>query len=92
MFISEIASTRPVVQRPKPIQINQGEFSPKTSMTSQPALTSLLPTSTVMTSQLCNLYDYSSPNLNKNPSEILDYDLRPNMRYTVTQLFRFIVI
>ena len=41
-------------------------------MTSQPALTSLLSTSTVMMSQLCNPYDYSSTQTN--------YDLRFDMR------------
>jgi len=68
------ASTELKIERPKKIQILNGEYPPKTCMTSQ------LPTSTVMTSETHhnttshprNPYDY--------PSSPLNHDLMPNMR------------
>ena len=77
------ARTRAVVQRPQPIQISrhQGEYPPKPHMTSQ------LPTSTVMTSQIHpsmtsqlrhpNPYDYPSA------TPPLNHDIMPNMRFLI---------
>ena len=76
--MKQTARTR-AVQRPQPIQIHQGEYPPKTHMTSQ------LPTSTVMTPQIHpsmtsqlrhpNPYDYPSA------TPPLNHDIMPNMRY-----------
>ena len=67
-MFSLTASTGLVIQRPQPIQINQEEYPPKTSITSQ------LPTSTVMTSSR-NPYDFPSAN---SP---INQDLMTNMRW-----------
>ena len=82
MFFFQTASTNLRVQRPQPIQFHQGEYPRNTSITSQPAITSQLPTSTVMTSHLHhsitsktrNPYDFPSAN---SP---MHQDLMPNMR------------
>ena len=73
-FCFQTVITELKIERPKPIQILNGEYPPNKCMTSQ-LLTSTVMTPQVypnMTSQSRNPYDY--------PSSPLNHDLMPNMR------------